>query len=182
MSGWCRRHLPDATITVCEIDPAVIALRDESQIPPDDERLEVLLVDGATYLATWTDKLDLILVDAFDRDGLSRAVMTDTFFRDARECLAAGGTFVMNAVDSLVLGRPCIDGMRAALARPIVPVSIPVDGNLLLFGCESLISPGIARRALGQAPTIRESLALTFPSMCRQLASILRNATPQSVT
>lgn len=179
---WCRRHLPDAAITVCEIDPSVIALRNEFQIPPDDERLEVLLVDGATYLATCTDKFDVILVDAFDRDGLSLSVMTRSFYRDAKERLAAGGTFVMNAVDSLVLSKPCIDGMRAAFPRPIVPVSIPLDGNLILFGFESPISPGVAQRALGQALSVREALALTFPSMCRQLTAILRNAAPPVAT
>jgi spermidine synthase len=38
---YCHHHLPGARVSVAEISPEVIALRDRFRIPPDDERLEV---------------------------------------------------------------------------------------------------------------------------------------------
>ncbi len=44
---YCHRYLPQSSVTVTEINPQVVALREVFRIPPDDERLRVLCEDGA---------------------------------------------------------------------------------------------------------------------------------------
>ena len=43
MPKYCYRHLPDTTISVAEINPEVIALRDRFLVPKDDHRFQNLL-------------------------------------------------------------------------------------------------------------------------------------------
>ncbi|MFW2457731.1 PEP-CTERM sorting domain-containing protein, partial [Methyloversatilis discipulorum] len=62
----CHRHLPRTRMTVAEISPAVIALRDRFHIPPDDDRLTVSCADGAEWVAAHDGVFDLLWVDGFD--------------------------------------------------------------------------------------------------------------------
>jgi spermidine synthase len=47
LAKYCYRHLPDTTITAVEINPEVIALRDQFHVPRNDERFRVVCADGA---------------------------------------------------------------------------------------------------------------------------------------
>jgi len=69
MAKWCHRHLPHADITIVEINPHVIALRDHFYIPEDDHRFRVLCEDGADYVARTPQKTDVLIVDGFNLDG-----------------------------------------------------------------------------------------------------------------
>jgi len=57
---------------VVEINPDVIALRNEFAIPGDDERFQVLLGDGAEFVADAPRPFDVLIVDGFDAGGLRR--------------------------------------------------------------------------------------------------------------
>jgi spermidine synthase len=47
LAKFCYRYLPQSRIQVVEINPQVIALRDEFHVPPDDKRFGVVRGDGA---------------------------------------------------------------------------------------------------------------------------------------
>ena len=49
LAKFCHRHLPRTRLTVVEVDPDVIALRGEFEVP-DDERLAIVQADAAEYL------------------------------------------------------------------------------------------------------------------------------------
>ena len=46
---YCHRHLLASRLTAIEIDPDILAFRDQFMLPPDDARLQILLGDAATY-------------------------------------------------------------------------------------------------------------------------------------
>ena len=71
LAKFCYRNLPEAQITVVEIDARVVALRDEFCIPADDERLRIVCEDGAHYISQRSDPIDVLLVDAFDPIGVA---------------------------------------------------------------------------------------------------------------
>jgi spermidine synthase len=66
MPKWCYRQLPAAHITVIEINPKVVALRDQFYIPVDDDRFRVICGDGTDYIAETPGSLEVLLVDGFD--------------------------------------------------------------------------------------------------------------------
>ena len=74
---FCSRRLRSTHVTVVEIDANVIALRDHFRIPPDGTDLRVIHGDGARYVAGLIDTAefpDVLLVDAYDRDGIPRSI------------------------------------------------------------------------------------------------------------
>ena len=96
---FCSRRLRSTHVTVVEIDANVIALRDHFRIPPDGTDLRVIHGDGARYVAGLIDTAefpDVLLVDAYDRDGISRSIAAPEFIEHSRRILGDGGVFVMN--------------------------------------------------------------------------------------
>jgi spermidine synthase len=96
LAKFCYRQLPHARITALEIDPAVIALRDEFLIPADDDRLRVLQADACDYLARDEVQADVILVDGYDATGLPASLCSEPFYADCRRALSARGVLVVN--------------------------------------------------------------------------------------
>src|SRR6266702_7657353 len=51
LAKFCYRRLPYTAVTAIELNPDVIALREEFRIPADDERFRVICTDAAGYIA-----------------------------------------------------------------------------------------------------------------------------------
>lgn len=99
LAKYCYRHLPNAKIVAIEINPAVIALREQFQIP-EDERLEIVCADGAEYVASQNARPDVILVDGFLADGMPVQLGTADFYADCHARLADTGVLVANFLES----------------------------------------------------------------------------------
>jgi hypothetical protein len=85
---WCYRHLPATDITVVEINPDVIALREQFHIPTDDDRFRVICGDGADYVAETSDSPEALLVDGFDVLGQPPQLCSQQFYDDCYHALA----------------------------------------------------------------------------------------------
>src|SRR4051794_40275591 len=93
---FCYRHLPRSKITVVEINADVIALRDEFCVPKDDERFRVVHDDGARYVEALDEKMDVLLIDAFDAEGIALSLAKSSFYSSAARQLTEDGVLVMN--------------------------------------------------------------------------------------
>jgi spermidine synthase len=96
MLRFIHSHMPASTLTVLEIDPKVIALRSEFELPADDARLQVLCVDGAAHLARTEGAFDALLIDGFDHEGLPEVLCSQAFYDDCVHALAADGLLIVN--------------------------------------------------------------------------------------
>ena len=96
LAKFCHRHLPRAKLVVAEINPHVIALRDAFEIPPDSARLQVLAIDGAVFVATTAQRFDVLMVDAFDAQGMPAALGAQRFYDDCADVLRPGGVMTVN--------------------------------------------------------------------------------------
>lgn len=94
----CYRQLQDARITVVEIDPDIIALRDRFLIPPDNERFTVICGDGAAFVAAEKGTLDVLIVDGFDAAGQVPQLCSQKFYDDAYSSLGDHGIMVANVL------------------------------------------------------------------------------------
>src|SRR5688572_15897680 len=61
MAKFCHRYLPGARIHVVEINPHVLALRDEFHVPPDDHRFRVIRGDGAHFVRYRSMRSDVLV-------------------------------------------------------------------------------------------------------------------------
>ncbi|WP_115663760.1 fused MFS/spermidine synthase [Cupriavidus taiwanensis] len=100
LAKYCHRHLPHTKIVAIEINPEVIALREQFQIPPEDKRLEVVCADGAEYVANQNARPDVILVDGFLAHGMPVQLGTADFYAACHARLANTGVLVANFLES----------------------------------------------------------------------------------
>jgi spermidine synthase len=96
IAKFCHRHLPGSAMTVVEIDPRVIALRERFQVPRDDTRLRVIEDDGAHFVAQTDARFEVLLVDAFDAQGMPAALGARRFYDDCADVLQPEGLLVVN--------------------------------------------------------------------------------------
>ncbi|MCV2356059.1 fused MFS/spermidine synthase [Paucibacter sp. B2R-40] len=93
---FCRKLLPEAHITVLEIDADVIALREQFMIPADDARLRIIHCDAIDYLAGEPVQVDALLLDGFDAVGMVENLATSEFFAACHRALSPEGVLVVN--------------------------------------------------------------------------------------
>lgn len=96
IAKFCRRYLPKSRLDVLEINPRVIALRNEFGVPPDGARFHVIEADGAAFLRASVARYDVVLLDAFGPHGLPPPLSTQRFYDDCLDALQAGGVLVAN--------------------------------------------------------------------------------------
>lgn len=86
-------------VTMVEIDRAVVdmCLKYMPSIPGrafDDKRTDLVIADGARFVAETTDKFDVIIVDSTDPIGPGEVLFTERFYGDCRRCLTKDGILV----------------------------------------------------------------------------------------
>lgn len=169
LAKFCYRHLPKTRITVVEIDADVIAMRDEFLIPRDDERFRVVHDDGARFLEAGDEPFDVLLVDAFDADGVALSLVDERFHRAAARRLDEGGVIVTNLwgktdrYSAMLKEAARIYGSNATL--------VPVSGelNLLLFASRRPPPKCITDDLETIATWLQRHLDLDFPRYLRAL-------------
>jgi len=90
-------HCPDIASTVVEISPKIIQVaRNQFYVPENDARFEVIEADGLVYLAEHHDEADVLLIDAFDSNGIPPDFCSQDFFDQCSATLKSDGIFVIN--------------------------------------------------------------------------------------
>lgn len=93
---YCHLHLPKVDITTVEINPDVIALRDEFLIPADNERFRVVCADGVAFVAQPPQRYDVLMVDGFTGEGQPEALCSRAFYKACKAALSDEGMLVVN--------------------------------------------------------------------------------------
>ena len=160
---YCHRHLRSTRITALEIDPHVIAFREQFLLPPDDARLKVLLADAAVYLRGCNEAPDVVMMDAFDRDGFANSVSNDMFYADVRDALAPHGVLVANLVGAKPERAIHLQTITDAFDGNVIVLSIENDGNYLAFAFREKGFEPRWRWIEGQARAMQKRYGLDFP-------------------
>lgn len=129
LSKFCHRHLPDCVVTTVEIDSAIIERRAEFFIPDDGPRFRVVHADALDYLEGREGIADLILLDAFDPEGLPEALCSVHFYRLCREALREGGVMAANLWHGNLPVQAYLRRMRAAFGTQRVAAVTAEDGD-----------------------------------------------------
>ncbi len=120
---FCHRHLPHSRIEAVESDAGVLALRREFRIPDDDARLGIERADGARWIGQRRDRYGLLLVDAYDVQGIPPALSTQAFYDACRAAMTDRGVMAVNLYDTdtrrhLARMRWAFDGRLLVLEEP----------------------------------------------------------------
>lgn len=93
------RHKGVQKVTMVEIDRGVVdmCLKYMPSIPQkafDDKRTDLVITDGAKFVAETKERYDVIIVDSTDPMGPGEVLFTEEFYRNCRRCLTPGGVLV----------------------------------------------------------------------------------------
>ena len=167
---FCHHHLPATHLTAVELDADVIALREAFGVPADRARLVVCQGDGGAYLAAAPKGIDVLLVDAFDDQGVAPALTSRDFFDSAAQKLAGRGVLVVNLAGERERYGDVISRAMAVFDDRVIVMSVPEDGNHLLLAFND---PGFApqwRRLRNRARQLKVKYGLDFPAIVDRLA------------
>jgi spermidine synthase len=170
LAKFCYRHLPDAAITAVEVNPHVIALREEFRIPADDDRFRVICADGAAYLEHLVQPKDVILVDACDRTGVVPELDTIAFYERARwHCLSSGGVFVANLCGDPSSSALHLARIRAVFGEEVLTLRVKPDGNLIAIAFKESRPTMDWQRLEAAAVDLKLRFGLNFPRYVRRI-------------
>lgn len=137
----CYRYLPNTDITVIEIDPQVIGLREQFDIPPDDHRFRVICTDGVDYVATAPESPDVLLIDGFDKTGLPPALSEQAFYDSCRARLGSHGLLVANLCDNARAFPTLVRRIAASFDGRAIAIPAEQRGNRVVFACADAAFP-----------------------------------------
>lgn len=166
LAKFCHRYLPRSRIQVVEINPHVIALRDEFHVPPDDERFTVLQGDGAQFVRSGATRCDVLMVDGFDSEGQPRSLSSQRFYNDCFETLQPGGMMVVNLHYGHARYGTQLDRIKGSFGDSVLVIDDGELSNSIVFACKGRAfeqyKPGAVRRPKKLAAAAADQLLAAF--------------------
>ena len=171
LAKFIYHRLPRARTVVIEVNPRVVAVaRQFFHVLPDDERLQVIVGDGASYLDNDKVRADVVMVDGYDAEAQVEALSTLAFYRDCARVLGNSGILVVNLWGGDRKFSACVERMAKAFDQRVVCLPAGKPGNVvaLAFGQ----SPGQPRwdDLRARARVLEAELGLEFTGFVRELA------------
>lgn len=173
LAKYCYRYLPGTEITTVEINPDVIALRNEFAIPADDARFRVVPGDGAAWVADTASRPDVLIADGFDADGLPTQLGSQRFYDDCYAALADHGIMVVN----LWHGYPHYDEYLARISNSFAGNRVLIDAedgfNHIVLAVKNTAFPPVASTIRHHAKLLCLSHPLNFQALANKLVRAL---------
>ncbi len=134
MAKWVYRRLPRTRIVAIEVDARVVsAAHRVFHLPLGRKRLQVLVGDGADYVANNPGSADLIFLDAFVNHRQAPSIRTAAFYQAARRALKPEGVLVINFMSDDPGLRSYLRRLAAAFQGHIACLRAIGEDNLLVF-------------------------------------------------
>lgn len=137
MSTFCYQQLARSRITNVDIDADVIAFSRLFGTPPDDERMRTVHADATRFVAECSERMDVILLDGFDKRGIAPAFNDLGFYQNVRARLRDTGILVMNLVGPEDDIYTHLQLVGRAFDQQYFVHDVYPDGNQLIFAFNS---------------------------------------------
>lgn len=153
VTKFVYRQLPESLVHAVELDPQVLAVARQCFLLPDnDERLKVVIDDGAQHVARDTVEADVIMVDGYNAESHVEELATLAFYRHCRQRLAPGGLLVVNLWGGDRSFNEVLKRIENAFEEGTLCLPARKPGNVIAFGFRD--APGALRWS-----TLRERAA-----------------------
>lgn len=132
LTKFLYRNFPLAKLTVVEIEPRVVAAaRQFFKLPEDPLRLEIVIDDGASFVANTNKSYDLILVDGFDENARAGELDTLPFYQLCRARMNNRGVLAVNLLGRSRGYKASLDRMREAFETRALAFPSCDSGNVI---------------------------------------------------
>jgi spermidine synthase len=138
MARFIHARLPRARVAVAEINPGVVTVaRKYFRFPENDDRLEIMIGEGAEAVGKRRGSCDVLVVDGFVNGKVAPSLCTRSFYEAAFAALRPRGVMVANFMaDDAKLERHCAR-IEKAFGRPAALLLAQEEDNLIAFAFRS---------------------------------------------
>lgn len=131
MIHFLRRHFPACAIDAVDISSDILAISRDFFDLREDDFLRIYCQDGGAFLRQNDTRYDLILLDAFDGEGMAADLYAAPFFALTRKHLREDGILVCNLWSSQAsVRRDAFRQLRRSFADTIF-LPVPERGNMV---------------------------------------------------
>jgi spermidine synthase len=144
ITKFCYKKLK-MTCTAVELNPGVLhACRGWFRLPPDDERLRVVLADASLEIQKeeWRGTVDALQVDLYDEEAAAPVLDTPDFYRHCRELLTQQGCMTVNLFGRSSSYAESVEKICAAFGEDAVWAFKPTrEGNAIVLAQRTASRP-----------------------------------------
>ncbi len=134
---WVYQFLPQARTTVVELNPEVARIAHAYfHVPMEDERLRVVIGEGARYVETHPESCDVLMVDGYDDVAQAEALTTPMFYASCRAALKPHGVLVVNLWGSDKRFQAYLDLISSNFDGVFLCLPAEQRGNVIVFAFE----------------------------------------------
>jgi spermidine synthase len=173
MARFVHQRMRETRVTVVEINPEVVAAaRKFFHFPEDDDRLEVVVGDGAAVVPARPARADVVVVDGFEDGETPDALCTQSFYDAAFASLREGGVMVVNFMADARKMDAYLARIEKSFGRYPTLLMAEEKDNLVAFavrgGPERISWDELRSRALSANVRFGLQLQKSFPSLRRR--------------
>ncbi len=175
VAKYVYHQFPEAKVRVLELDLQVVAIaRQCFLVPPDDARFQVIIGDGAEYMARRDARVDLIMVDGYDAESHVEELATREFYSDCRARLSAGGVLVVNLWGGDRQFNEVLKRIEDVFSEGTLCLPARKPGNVIAFGFRDPPGPMLWADLECRASELETRLGLEFPLFVAGLRTMNR--------
>ena len=155
---------------VIEVNPVVVVTaRNYFFVPPDDERLQVLIAEGSEYIASHPASTDVLMVDGFDDGCQVASLCTQDFYNHARAVLKRNGVLVVNLLSRDRRFQNYMRRIESSFSGYVSTLAADPHGNLIAFAFRQNPGRRVWEDLPKRAKKLESEFALPFTEFVKKL-------------
>lgn len=173
LARFLLHHFPCCRIDAVEYRPHVIEVARNHFCLAHDPRLRIFTEEGSAFLRATQrgrPRYDLILVDAFDDEGMAEEVSGMAFFDACHARLTEGGVLATNLWhDDEGRLNQHLEQLASAFEHRMLKLPVPGKGNMVALATRRRISWRELRRLNRRAGVLGERYQIEYAMFLRQI-------------
>lgn len=135
IAKYIHAYCPALVSKIVEINPRIIQVaRSQFYLPENDQHLEVIEGDGLQYLADNNDAADVLMIDAFDSNGIPPDFCSQDFFDQCANTLKSDGILTINLWGSDKKFDVYLQRIEQSFNGMVLILPTGKPGNIAVFG------------------------------------------------
>jgi spermidine synthase len=176
VAKFIHHRMPGAKIRAIELRERVLTVaRRYFALPDNDERLEVMLGDGAEFASRPQVCADIIMVDGYDGESHAEALSTPEFYRDCHDRLNKGGMLVVNLWGGDRAFHDTLKRIEAAFPHGSLCLPAEKPGNIVVLGFRGAAGPFSWDALSARAAALQARYELPFTRFVEALRRMNRH-------
>jgi len=164
-------HFPECQLRAIEYRADVVKIARSHFGLPLDSRLKVIVGDGGQYLKqqslAYENQYDLILIDAFDVDGLADSIASIAFFDACKVLLNSEGILSINLWESQAIYGTCISWLERVFDDKVLMLPVRNRGNMIGFAFNQATPRFDLKAMKTRAVELEQQYQIEFPKFIK---------------